>query len=277
MGSANLTGGGLLTNIEGSLLLSLELDDGPSERLVREIESKFDAMVERYPIHIYAVTNDKQIETLMHSGRVVDEESGPSPTSVSKSANDASGLVPRMPLKTTVLRSLHPKKPAVSSHNGPSEGAQAPPVLQPDLEQVWITGPLTRRDLNIPTGAKTNPTGSMLLKKGALPSLDQLTYFRHVVFAELDWQADPASGKTHIERAMANVQIIVSGIDYGTFQLRISHNSDTSSTTYTQGNSPTSLHWDAAKPLVANEHLLDRVARLFRNNLRPGYFVLQID
>ena len=276
VGSANLTSGGLRANIEGSLLLSLELEDRSSERLIRDIEGKFDDMINDYPVHVREVTSSDEIEALLSSGRVTDEESAPPPTSIAESKGDPSGLLPRMDLKATVVRTQHPRQPVLPSQTRPS-GSESQAVPKRHLEQVWITGPLSRRDLNIPTGPTTNPTGSILLKKGALPEIDQFTYFRNDVFSKLDWEPDSRPSRNHIERATAQVQIIVSGIDYGTFQLSVSHNTDTASPTYAQGNSPTSLHWDAARPLVANEHLLGRVARLFRHNSREGYFTLQID
>jgi len=50
---------------------------------------------------------------------------------------------------------------------------------------IWESGKLTERDLNIPKGSNTNPTGSMLFKKGKTEDIDQRHYFRDTVFSAL--------------------------------------------------------------------------------------------
>ena len=135
---------------------------------------------------------------------------------------------------------------------------------------VWQSGPLTRRALTIPVGARTNPTGSMLFTKGAMDAIDQRHYFRDQVFGDLDWQPDPP----HYERAAAQFELIIAGVDYGRFELRISHNTRTDSKAYRQRNSMTQLHWGDARPLVARTDLLGRTIYLYRSETG---FVLEIE
>lgn len=80
---------------------------------------------------------------------------------------------------------------------------------------LWKSGPLTRRDLNIPTGKNTHPTGSMLLKVGdPSQNIDQRHYFRDNVFATANWQPDSNPKHSHIERCFVKFRIVIKGIDY---------------------------------------------------------------
>ena len=276
VGSANLTGPGLRSNIEGGIWLALDLSDPTAAALVSDIEGKFDAMIAAYPDHIFAVTTHEQIDQLLSAGRVADEDLAPPPRATARSSRPSAPSLPRMPLKTTLSRRPFASTPRPLPPNTPSQ-AHVLATSRTELQLVWTSKPLTRRDLNIPTGPRTNPTGSMLLKKGAFSGIDQLRYFRFEVFGELTWQADNRRGRSHIERARGAFQLVVCGIDQGVFELELSHNTRTTSTTYAQKNSPTSLHWGVARSVVASEHLLGLTAFVFRDTSKPHSFVLEID
>lgn len=148
-------------------------------------------------------------------------------------------------------------------------------VVQPSL--VWESGPLKRRDLTIPKGAKTNPTGSMLFTKGAMKHIDQRHYFRDNVFNALNWHYDTANSKKHMERAEAQFRLIIRDVDYGVFTLRLSHNTRTDAKAFKQNNSMTQLHWGQVRSLVAHMDLLDRTIYLYRYETKQNLFALEID
>ncbi len=110
-----------------------------------------------------------------------------------------------------------------------------------------------------------------------MEGIDQRHYFRDEVFAALDWEPDAAPARAHIERAEAQIRLIVKDVDYGVHTMHLSHNTRTDTASYRQRNSMTGLHWGDAKPLVAKEDLLDRVLKLFRENEDPSRFTLEID
>ncbi|MEX2534088.1 MAG: hypothetical protein WD273_00690 [Trueperaceae bacterium] len=97
------------------------------------------------------------------------------------------------------------------------------------------------------------------------------------MFGDLDWQFDVAAGREHMERAMALFQLIIRGVDYGEFELRLSHNTRTDTVAYEQRNSMTQLHWSEARSIIAREDLLDRVMRLYRDTGNKKAFVIEID
>ena len=100
----------------------------------------------------------------------------------------------------------------------------------------------------------------MLLKKGDWDDIDQRHYFRDEVFDTLAWT--PSKGT--LEEAAASFEIEVHGATVGTFTLGLSHNTDTTSRSYEQKNSMTSLRWGDARPHIAKDALLGSIMELWR-------------
>lgn len=269
LGSANLTMGGLRTNIEASVLQELNLANDAD--FIAELDGKLDALTADFPDHVIRAVDEAQLAGLQRAGRLIDEQRARPPEPAGSSADRALDSIPKMPLRTNPIRVARPVAPPVPPV------APAAPVARERLEQVWESNGLTRRHLNIPTGANTNPTGSMLLGVGAWEGIDQRHYFREEVFQALDWTPDPAPARAHIERAEAQMRLIVKDVDYGVHTMHLSHNTRTDTKAYEQRNSMTGLHWGDAKPLVAKEDLLDRVLKLFRETDDPSRFTLEID
>ncbi|MBO9464138.1 phospholipase D family protein [Tropicibacter sp. R15_0] len=269
LGSANLTMGGLRTNIEASVMQ--ELDPATDAAFLADLEGKFDAMIADYPDHVIRAVDAAQLADLQRAGRLLDERKTRPPEPAGSSADRDLDAVPKMALRTSPVRVAAPVAPPVPPV------APAAPVARERLEQVWESNGLTRRHLNIPTGANTNPTGSMLLGVGAWAGIDQRHYFRDDVFAELGWVLDTDPRTSHIERADVQMRLIIKDVDYGERTLQLSHNTLTNTKAYEQRNSMTSLHWGDARPLVAHEDLLDRVLKLFRETGDPTRFTLEID
>lgn len=269
LGSANLTMGGLRTNIEASVMQ--ELDPATDAAFLADLEGKLDAMIADYPEHVIRAVDAAQLADFQRAGRLLDERKTRPPEPAGSSADRDLDAVPKMALRTSPVRVAAPVAPPVPPV------APAAPVARERLEQVWESNGLTRRHLNIPTGANTNPTGSMLLGVGAWAGIDQRHYFRDDVFAALGWALDTDPRTSHIERADVQMRLIIKDVDYGVRTLQLSHNTLTNTKAYEQRNSMTSLHWGDARPLVAHEDLLDRVLKLFRETDDPTRFTLEID
>ena len=281
VGSANLTVGGLNSNIEASLYMEMELTETENASLIADLEAKIDGMIAEYPEHIFQIMDDAMVESLLDSGRVVDESIRPAPTTAGSSRSRDLDTIPRMKLKTRPIARHRseplPRGPEVGTSLQPPAPASAATPVRERLTQVWRSNPLTRRDLTIPTGATTNQTGSMLFGKGALDDIDQRHYFRDEVFAALNWQFDAAARTRHMERAEARFQLVIRDVNYGVFALRLSHNSRTDTRSYEQSNSMTQIHWGEARTIVAREDLLGRTMYLYRDSVDDRLFVLEID
>ena len=268
VGSANLTVGGLVSNVEASLTSTLELCNDNDASVSSEIETMFQQLVSDYTDHVRLLSDIADISRLYDSGRVVDETADPAPDPTVQSNNLEIDVVNRMPLKTRAapVRRRRLERPPEDTELIGSSGARIHSKL------VWQSNPLTRRDLNIPTGSSTNPTGSMLFSKGAIEGIDQRHYFRDNLFSRLRWKTDAT--RKHYERANARFKIVVRNVDYGVFDLLISHNTSTDSRTYRQGNSMTQLHWGEIRTLIAKEDLIGRSMYLYQET---HHFTLEID
>jgi hypothetical protein len=115
----------------------------------------------------------------------------------------------------------------------------------------------------------------MLWKKGAAENIDQRHFFRDEAFEGPAWKVDPRL--QHYERAEADFHIVVKGVNFGKFTLKLSHNTDTTSRSYAQKNSMTQVHWGSALKLVAQPDLLGRIISLYRKEGNPSGFLIEID
>lgn len=279
IGSANLTPGGLNYNIEASIYMELDLADRDSSALIEQLENKITSMTDNYPDHVFIVTDEEMIQHLVEAGRIVDESLVPAPVPTGSSRNRDLDNVPRMRLKTKLIAQPRATRLPTRSRTAPATPlAPAPSGVAAQarerLNLVWESTPLVRRDLTIPTGANTNPTGSMLFKKGN-SNIDQQTYFRIEVFNHLAWRPDPRTvGK---ELAEANFQIIIRSVDFGVYRLTVTHDTRTNTRSYKQHQPMSALRWGAARQLIARDDLLDRTMRLYRDNMNTDSFVIEID
>lgn len=267
IGSANLTLGGLCNNIEASSILELDLSSTDDNSFVDQVESAFDYLVATYPDHVLHIKSKEDIESILEGGRIIDE---------TVAANDKDSIPPKenvdiRPLMKLFQTFLRDEGDQVGVDRHLHVGKPNPH----DYRLVWQSNKLTKRDLNIPTGKNTNPTGSMLWKKGRMEGIDQRHYFRDQVFANMDWSVD--ASKPHYERAHIHVHIVIKGEYKGAFNLRISHNMDKESESYKQNNSMTHVSWGEAKSLVAQSNLLGLTMTLYRKDSTPPEFMIEID
>ena len=295
IGSANLTLGGLNNNIEASMMLDFDLSDPTDKATVANIEAELDKLAAGFAQNVLRIANNADVDALLVAGRVVDEMAvRPPKPSGSSGAGGTTDSIPRIKLKVTPLRralkkakaAVEPKParatkpakalaapmPVVAAAAAAAPGPQAAGV---EYELVWESKPLELRDLNIPDGEKSNKTGSMNLDKGQLPAdVDHRHYFREEIFTQLQWS--PTNWPT-TEEAHAKFHLVIKGLSYGEFDLRIGHTIGTESKSYKQNNAMTRLSWGPVKQYVENPDLKDRTLALFRDLADPTKFILEID
>lgn len=293
IGSANLTIGGLNNNIEAGFAVELDLNNPDEKALVEGIEKEFDALAKDYPAHIIPITKAAELDALQATGRLIDEMTTSPPRPASAATSPNGDTLPRIKLKVAPLRrALAAAKkaaakpaapPQANKKTSPAKKAVAAPATPPsppptpgvEYELVWESKGLTRRDLNIPKGKNTNSTGSISLDKGLLPAeVDHRHYFREVIFPDLAWRP---STRATVEEAYTKFQLVLKGISYGEFDLRIAHTKGTTSAAYKQNNAMTRLSWGPLRDYVCREDLLGRTLALYRDKADPKRFVLEID
>jgi hypothetical protein len=288
LGSANLTLGGLNNNIEAGMLLHLDLANPNDKAVVESIEAQLALLQTDYPGNILKIGSSAELDAMLASGRLVDEMAIPPPRpSTSAGSGGAGDFIGRIKLKTTpIRRALAKAKAAPKLARARKGGAGiakigaklpvSPLAVGVEFELVWESKLLTQRDLSIPDAAGTHATGSINLDKGLLSgAVDQRHYFRDDVFPDLSWSPTKASGK--VEEAFAKFQLVLKGISYGEFDLRIGHSTDITSKTYRQNNAMTRLSWGPMRAYVARTDLIGRTLALYRDKADPTRFVLEID
>jgi HKD family nuclease len=282
VGSANMTFSGLHNNIEVSTRMTLEFAKNPADKIfVDTVVEAFDAMLAAHPKHVFKIKDEKHATQLFEEGRLADETVVVAPTSSSSvRKGDRDDLAP---MKLVRVNRPHPPKAKAAPAKGAVSDKSAPtkPVLAPAKPitgtkyLVWESKPLSERDLNIPRGKNTNATGLMGFKQGLYTNIDHRHYFYDEVFNGLAWKPyAPGSMKRQVT---ARFELVIKNISYGVFDLLVTHDTNTKSTSYYQGNIMTAVRWGATKPLIARPDLLRRNLYLYRKDSTPPEFMIEID
>ena len=283
VGSSNLTARGFFGNVESSLMVEFENDNPEGVKLLNEVKDYYKTLFDFSDPNLFKISPEI-INQFVKEGIV--------PTRKTWNKKHKKNTSTKTPLEENDL--VIPKRPTVkipSNFKGRYKSNKTVSKLISELEiennfkfeneqenqVLWESGSLTERDLNIPKGANTNPTGSMLFKKGTLKDIDQRHHFRDVVFSTLDWKFDTVSGKTHLERAIAQIRFVIKGTDYGIFPITITHNPRINTASYKQNNSMTQLSWGETKKLIAQDELIGGKATLFKDVTAADVFTLIIE
>lgn len=270
VGSSNLTSQGLFTNIETSVHILLNNALQVDVDFVNKLKATYFSFFSLSDQNLQKI-NKKLIKNLVDAGIV--------PTEKERRANHVKSnkVIPKS--AKSILKGLFPKrslsqipqsfkskrmiKKGVKVRLPKTAAVGSKKVATSQFNKLlWESSPLTERDLAIPKGSNTNPTGSMLFKKGITAGIDQRHYFRDKVFVNLQWVNDPSPNQ-HKERAIGSFELWINGFNHGTFNLRISHDTRTNTKTYLQNNSVTQISWGATKHLVGDPNLLGKKLELY--------------
>jgi HKD family nuclease len=237
IGSSNLTTNGLFRNVEASLLVSIDNSVEDDRDIIEQVKTYFTGLFDLSDPNLHRLTQElieilseqKVIQTEAQRKESQDKDEKIENTEIAKIFPKRQ--IAKIPSEFKKKNSLRAKK---QKQLGTPEILVKTPVTNDELELLWISKPLTQRDLNVPTGGSTNPTGSMLFTKGMLQDIDHRHYFRDIVFADLTWTFDLRPNSTHIERTTAFFKFMIEGEDCGEFELTLSHNTKTDSAAYLQ-------------------------------------------
>lgn len=275
IGSSNLTANGLFTNIEASILISIDNHDSTDIKIVEGLKKYFSTIFDHTDPNLKLLTTEL-IDDLVKAKIVPTEaerkelkEKGEK-TDKAETQNILSKIFPKRVVSQIPKDFRVAKQVEIKKHLKATSTIEATTPL-------WESGPLTERDLNIPKGLNTNPTGSMLFKKGRMENIDQRHYFRDEVFSSIKWVHDTRKGSKHLEKAAALFRIVVLGKDYGTFALTLTHNPRTDTRSYEQKNSMTAISWGDAKSIIARDELIGKSAKLYGSPTNEGEYTLLID
>lgn len=272
LGSSNLTGTGLFTNIESSLLVEFNQTDKEGLALLSEIKTYYKSLLDFSDPNIFRITS-KVINDFYLDGIVPDEvtrkrnySKGTSSTvrNISKKSRVPKRIVPKIP--TRIFPSKNRSKSEISTISTPISNISGNNLL-------WQKIMLSNSDAQIvPNG--TAPTGNVKLTQAKFKInnsiIDQKTYFRNDVFRLSNW-AKTKIGNNSYEETYENFDIYIKGIYIGKFNLKLSHDSHRISG---QGNVPTWLHWGKnLTGILRNNNLAGSTFNLSKNG---NNFIIEI-
>lgn len=133
------------------------------------------------------------------------------------------------------------------------------------IQQVWQKENLPPGDLQL---LEASHASGVLRLTQANNQIDQTTYFRNVVFSQLNWIN--IHGK---EMASANFNLVIDGKVTGIFNLDISHKPSWESN---QSNYTTGLHWGQALPHIKNDALIGKTLILYKADKEPFDYQINI-
>ncbi|MGB0840427.1 MAG: phospholipase D-like domain-containing protein [Chitinophagales bacterium] len=281
IGSSNLTAQGLFNNIEASFLIRVSTHDEKGMETIHQLKNYYKGLFDLTDPNLKKLDQDL-INFLVKTKVVPTAEERKATSSESEAIENKQsrkGLYDIFPKRIIAKIPSFFRKKRKSSLS-PLNKSIAKKALKEQVANnqlrllLWESNPLTKRDLNIPTGKNTNPTGSMLFKKGKQVDIDQRHFFRNQVFQTLNWQYDTRPNLSHLERAKAMFKIIVQGVDKGNFELKLTHNSKTTTKTYLQKNSMTAISWGSAKSVIAKQELIGKTVKLYESSINSSIFVL---
>lgn len=269
IGSANFTPGGFLRNMENSAFLEMDLNDQSDKAFVDSFLATTKHLLTSYSTdNVILVNSDAVVSDLLSEGRLIDETTAPKISSVGTNNNGKPG-VSRMPIKVGKHRVTN-ANPAPSGKNA----VLVANAFSGGITEIWCSKELVERDLTIPSGSGTNPTGSMLMKKGAY-DIDQQQYFRFNAFSGLAW-ASKAGKPTYFEFATAKFHFMIDGIDNGSYDLTLKYDSRTNTRAYMQRQPNVHLSWGDAKDIIKNRNLLGQIMHLYKVDGKTNEFVIEI-
>lgn len=223
IGSVNLTAHGLFTNVETSIRLSMDNHIATDRTIVESLKQYYSGLFDYTDPNLKLLTKEL-IDELVKADIVLTEAQRKELQDkvVKASKAETQNIISKIFPKRAVAQIPKDFRASKKSETPPVKKASSKSIEASNL--LWESGPLTERDLNIPKGSTTNPTGSMLFKKGRTEDIDQRHYFRDKVFSPLNWVFDSKAGSTHLEKAAGLFRIVVMGRDYGSFALTLTHN-----------------------------------------------------
>ena len=270
LGSSNLTGTGLFTNIESSLLVEFNQTDKDGLALLSELKTYYKSLLNFTDPNIFKIDN-KVINNFFLDGIVPDEATRK--RNYSKGNSTSSG---KKVNKSKVPKRSVPKVPSsiFPSKSKKSKSATVVPIaatvpvttVTTSKNLVWKKLKLSNSDAqDVPAG--TAITGNLKLAQARFKLgttvIDQKTYFRNQVFNKLNWVKTKPHSATY-EETFGVFDISISGKPIGKFTLKLSHDS---SRVAGQGNTPTWLHWGRTViPVLQKSSLSGKTLNLYEVN-----------
>lgn len=286
VGSSNLTGRGLFTNVESSLLIEFDITDKEGLALLTELKTYYKSLFDYSDANLFKISRTV-IDDFIAKGIVPDEtvrrklyskKSSAGGTIATSNANSVT--VPKR--ATAKIPSAFPMKArtvAVGPRTNQATTTPSPitapstvvspasaPVIILAKTLVWQKLSLSQSDAQqVPSG--TAITANLKLSQARFKVsnviIDQTIYFRNQVFNNLTWVQTKANNNSY-EEAFCPFDITILGNPIGVHTLKLSHDPVRIAG---QGNTPTWLHWgNSLLPFLQQTNITGRTFNLYVAN-----------
>jgi len=264
VGSSNLTGRGLFTNVESSLLLEFDIMDKEGAALMINLKTYYKSLFDFSDSNLFKLS--KAVIDDFNAMGIVPDESERRRIYNTKKISATPAATPNISIITVPRRTTaripanFPVKPRAATTGSiiqppstivtpvtvqPAVIIQPLPVIQQSRVLVWQKLSLSQSDAqHVPTG--TAITGNLKLSQARFKLngvlINHNTYFRNQVFQNLSWAKTKATSATY-EETICNFDVTILGTSYGIQLLKLSFDPVRISN---QANTPSWLHWGNA-------------------------------
>lgn len=284
VGSSNLTGRGLFTNVESSLLIEFDIMDKEGLALLLELKTYYKSLFDYSDANLFKL-NQGVIDDFNARGIVPDESErrriysvkkpSVTPSAISNTntvtiPKRATGKIPAsFPIKSKKSTGGTINSSGTTSSSAtvePKAIIPSVPVVQQPWILVWQKFSLSRSDAQfVPTG--TNGTGNLKLSQAGFrlngTLINHNTYFRNQIFQNLSWAKTKPTSATY-EETICNFDIKVLGASYGIQLIKLSYDPVRISN---QANTPSWLHWgNTLMTLLQQTNVTGHTLNLYQSN-----------
>jgi HKD family nuclease len=255
IGSSNMTSQGLFSNVEASILVSLNKSQTEDVKLIQQLKSYFKGIFDFTDPNLQKLTT-KLIKQVIEKKLVISEE---------ERMNIYDKSEEREKKATEIfLSKIFPKK-AVAKIPAEFRSKRKPKELQPISESVLLEnkyelGKLVWTRKSLPSssvqasGEGTNPTGGLRLVQDKFivndEKIDQTTYFRNDLFRKYKWTEKRKF--PFVEVAKIPFEITIKGKNIGKHNLEVRHKPTGEAG---QHNYTTSISWGELGEIIQNANL----------------------
>lgn len=256
IGSSNLTSQGLFTNVEASLLATIDNSVEADRKIVEQLKDYFKGIFGFTDPNLKKL-NKKIIADLVKAKIV--------PTEAERKAAYDKGVKYERKGTKNIISKIFPKR-AIAKIPSDFRGTKTPTtkpaaVVAPAAGIASAKGKLVWTRKKLPSssvqggGSGTNPTGGLRLVQDDFISggtkIDQTSYFRNL-FNKYTWKQVRTT--PYVEAAKVPFEITIKGIYHGQFDLEVRHKPSGEAG---QHNYTTSISWGTVGSIISKAKLTD--------------------
>lgn len=254
IGSSNLTSQGLFTNVEASLLVSIDNSVEADRKIVEQLKDYFKGIFDFTDPNLKKL-NKKIIADLVKA-KVVPTEAE------RKAAQDKAEKAERKETEN-IISKIFPKR-AIAKIPSEFRGTKKPTTKTAAATTAAVGSPSAKGKLvwtrkKLPSssvqggGSGTNPTGGLRLVQDDFISggskIDQTSYFKNL-FSRYTWKQVRAT--PYVEAAKVPFEVTVKGVFHGQFDLEVRHKPSGEAG---QHNYTTSISWGTVGNIISKANL----------------------